>query len=291
MADIASPESGDLDLGEGSFELKPSPFADDPEYASEEDDETPPEDDEGEIPEEEGEEGDPEAELSEEELDAILATLESEAEEEEEKPEASATVPHAALHKERERRKELQAQHQTLLQQSNQLMEVNKGYQDQLADIQRQLKELGIDEMVKINIEAPSQEVIDARMQAQQKADQEQLTGAIQSLRQEAMAHVDEFPAIDPKDEEQGELILGYALASVFLGADPEDAILKGMGIINKRLLSERKAANRKVVKTPGKTTSPKRAPRASSVASAVKTGNVKSLFTGIAGDMLQNRE
>jgi len=234
--------------------------------------------------EESDDEAEEESELTDEELDELLAELEEEDEEEDQVD----VVPHAALHKERERRKEVQAE---LVEQQQMLEEANstvKEYKDALEDIKAQLKELDLEDVV--NIRAPKEvpeEVLELRQQQAAERQQQQVVELVNDLRSEAVQHIEEFPQIDGNDPEQAELILGFAMASTMLGADKEDAILKAMGILNKHLASAKKAAKRPVAR---KVTKPARAAKrrkASSTSRAIKKGDVRSVFDSYAEEMV----
>lgn len=236
--------------------------------------------------EEDSEELEDDEELIDEELEELLKELE--AAEEDTDEEAVDVVPHAALHKERERRKEVQRQMQEIQQQAQQVVLVAEEYKQALENIKAQLKENGLDDLIEIEEPAAaSPEVVEARMQKQRQQEAEQLANLVTQMREEAISHVDEFPAIDPNDSDTGELILGYTLANVLLGEDMEAALLKAMGIVNSKILAERKAVQRKTVTKPVRKTSRKRAAPPQR-RRQLENGDISGFFKSVASDMLQ---
>jgi len=229
----------------------------------------------------------PELETDDEELsDEDAEELEEEPSDDEEEDEVVAdTVPHAALHKERERRKETQIE---LHEQQAQLVEANNSidsYRKSLADIKLQLKELGLDD--EIDVKEPrevSEEVLEVRREKEATRQQEQVTTLVTDLREEAALHLEEFPQIDGSDSEQAELILGFAMASTMLGAEKEDAILKAMGILNKHLGNAKKSARRAPPRRQAASATRK---ASSTTRTAITKGNVQGIFDSYADDMM----
>ena len=262
-------------------------------------DEAPEEEPEDEAELEAEPEGDEDAEdFTDEEVESLLEELESlesdDSEETVEEPQEDSksevdTVPHAALHKERERRKEVQAvlaQTQNLV---NEQANMAKQYKDAFDDLESQLEELGVKDMVTVKKpESMSPEVMQLRAQQEEQQEMAQFANTVQQVRSEALGHIDEFSAISKDDPEQGELLVGYAISAMMLGADMEEAVLKGMGILNKHLIAERKHATRKTVKrTPAAPRTPRKR-QASSVSKAMKDGNMRGVFDGIADSFMQ---
>jgi len=275
-----------------------SPFYDEMAGKAEETDEadeTSTEEEEKETSEEEESETESEEtdeDLSDEELDELIDELLKDEDEDSEDSEDTddeddtpKTVPHEALHKERMRRKELQAvleQQQLMAQEAYQQA---NSYKQVLDKVMEQLDELGVKDFVKVEMpEEVSPEKLAAQQKQMEEQQQQQVMETITTLRQEAMLHIDEFPAIDPENSEQGELVLGYALAAVALGKDPEEAILHGMTILNQHLANAKKMAVRKASSKPKKKTPAKKKARRTSPEGG------GSLFDRMAENMLENR-
>jgi len=224
-----------------------------------------------------------EGELSDEEIDDLLDELEDDTDEE-----PADVVPHAALHKERERRKAMQIdlnEQQTIAQEANDSVEK---YRSTLSDVKRQLKELGLDDTIEIDEpESVSPEVLEMRREKTAIKQQEQVTTLVTDLREEAAAHLSEFPQIDGADSEQAELILGFAMASTMLGADKEDSVLKAMTILNKHLGSAKKAVRRKPAPARRAAPTGRSGNKRTQTRSAIKKGDVRGVFKNYASDML----
>jgi len=266
-----------------------SPFAGDSEEVIEEpenqeeiddgeeiiDEEEPEEGDEEEFDEDEEEElDDEEDELSDEEIDELL-------------DDPVDTVPHAALHKERERRKATQAElleQKSLLDQSTRSM---SEYKEVLDDIERQLKEYDLDDTIKIR---RPHEATDAELKAQQQLEtqkqQEQLGTLVGDMREEAAAHLEEFPQLNGEDSEQAELIIGFALANTLIGGNMEDSVIKAMSILNSNIVSAKKSVKRPVRRVKSKTPT-QRKRTASTTGSQIKKGNVRGIFDSYAEDII----
>lgn len=250
-----------------------------------------------EVEEEEVEEEEVEEELSDDELeespddsdedepeDEDDSEDENEPEDDgEEEVEEVQTVPHAALHKERERRKEVQSH----LQEANTyLQELSKSvvdYEQQLSGIKKQLKELDLEDIV--DVKEPTgttKELLDQRAAKEAQRQEQIALNTVMELKQEAALHLDEFPMIDGNDPEQAELVLGFAYAASMMGGDKEEAVMKAMGILNKHLAGAKKSAIRGNPAPRRKTASSKVASKPKTnnrVQQAIKSGNVKNVF------------
>jgi len=242
-----------------------------------------------EIDEEEMEEPvDDEQDIDDEELDdEELEELLDDDDDEEDADEVQ-TVPHAALHKERERRKEIQAALQASTQREQELNAAIESYEGTIANIEKQLKELDLDDVIKLDRpQALSPEMLEMKAKQQQIEQQQQLENATASLRQEAAGLLNEYPMIDGNSAEQAEVIITNALASIMLGADPEDALHHSMKVMNDSLSSVKKAAIRK--RKPVKKASSQRSVKRKAPARRKPTaGNVSGVFNDIAGNHLQ---
>jgi len=224
-----------------------------------------------------------EEELSDEEIDDLLDELEDDADEE-----PADVVPHAALHKERERRKAMQIdlnEQQTIAQEANDSVEK---YRSTLSDVKRQLKELGLDDTIEIDEpESVSPEVLEMRREKAAIKQQEQVTTLVTELREEAAAHLSEFPQIDGASSELAQVILGAAWSSTMLGADKEESVLNIMTILNKHLGLAKKAVRRKPAPARRAAPTGRSGNKRTQTRSAIKKGDVRGVFRNYASDML----
>jgi len=242
-------------------------------------------DDEFDEDDDEGEEYDDEDddELSDEEIDDLLAELDDEDDAADGNVD---TVPHAALHKEREKRKEMQA---ALAQQQVMAQEVEaqaEAYADTIASIKKQLKELDLDGVV--DIEEPKKKsekeiAYEQQMQAQQQ--QEAITRSVAEIKQEAAAMLPEFPLIDGQSKEHEEIVLGLSIAAMFFGSDPEDAAESAMKTLNGALSAKEKARILKRQPVKRATRASRSVKRKSRPSPRVKAGNTKAFFDQMAND------
>jgi len=266
--------------------LDASPFAEEiiDESVDDIEQEIPDEQDE-ELDDEQEEQEEDDEELGDDDLDELLEELDDGEDDEE----PTDLVPHAALHKERERRKAMQIElneQQTLVQEAND--SVDK-YRTAISDIKRQLKDMGLDDTIEIDEpESVSPEVLEMRREKAAAKQQQQVTELVSDLREEASSHLAEFPQIDGSDSEQAELVLGFAMANTMLGADKEESVLKAMTILNKHLGSAKKAVRRKPA--PARRTAPTGRSgnnRSAQTKRSIKKGDVRGVFKNYASDML----
>jgi len=268
------------------FEDTDEPILDEPveEGLEESDDEFPDDDDDAESYEEyEDDEDSDDDELDDEESDDDLEELLEEIEEED----VVDTVPHAALHKERERRKEVQ---QTLAGVTAELGERDElvgKYKESLDSLKKQLKDLDLLDVV--NIDEPKgldPEVAKIKAAQQQQEQQEQVMRSVADVRSEAADVISEYPMVDGDSPEQAEIVVGLALANIAFGMEQEDAVHHAMKLLNGSLAVKKKAAIRTGKPTPvrkRKRVQPKR----SRSQAKVSSGNVSDFFSKMAEDRL----
>jgi len=178
--------------------------------------------------------------ITDEDIEAALDELE-EPEDDEVK-----TVPHAALHKERMKRKELQAQAGEFQAKEQQLTSEIEQYKETLSDIKKQLKEFGMEDS--IDFKAPedvSPEVLAVRQEKAQRQAEEQMQSVINDISTEAADYLPEYPMIDGNSKEQAELIIGLSLSAHMLGADKEESIEHAMKLVSGILAEKKKTALR----------------------------------------------
>jgi hypothetical protein len=219
---------------------------------------------------------------------------EDDEDEEAEDEEVVDTVPHAALHKERERRKATQALLEEQKSEANIVADSLEGYKESLSALSAQIKELGLEDILKVDTpEEVSSEVLELRQQKAEQARTEQVTSAVAEMREEASMHLSEFSALDGEDTEQAELILGFAMASTMMGTPMEDAVVNAMSLLNKKLTNAKKSA-RRGTKAPRKAqaskTSQKRrgaSSTKSAMAKARKTGDLTNFFDSYTNDIV----
>ena len=256
--------------------------ADEEEYDDEEFDEED-NDDESEFDEDNEEQRLDDDELSDEEIDELLDSLD----EEDDADEQPDTVPHAALHKERERRKELQQNLTVAGGELNDANELVEKYESSLDDIKKQLKDLDLLDVV--NISEPKRldpEVAKVRAEQKQQEQQDMVLRSVNDVRAEAADVIDEYPLINGESAEQAEIVVGLALANMAFGMEQEDAVHHAMKLLNGSLVVTRKTAVRQqkpVARRSNKARVQKRRQRQS--APRVEKGNVSSFFNKMADD------
>ena len=239
-------------------------------------------DDESEFEDDEEQELDDD-ELSDEEIDELLDSLDEE-DDAEQQPD---TVPHAALHKERERRKELQQSLTVAGGELNDANELVEKYESSLDDIKKQLKDLDLLDVV--NISEPKRldpEVAKVRAEQKQQEQQDMVLRSVNDVRAEAADVIGEYPLINGESAEQAEIVVGLALANMAFGMEQEDAVHHAMDLLNGSLAVKRKAAVRQqkpVSRKTNKARVQKRRQRQS--APRVEKGNVSSFFNKMADD------
>lgn len=284
-------------------ELEPSPFAGDPvldqngeEVVSDsvDDNEGDLDDNPDNLNDEGNDEGDDEneddeGELSDDDVDDLLDDLDDDdGEDEDDDDDKVDTVPHAALHKERKRRQEVQGELVTAQNLVTEAEATIANFKTVFDEVQKQIKELGLESTIKVKApEEASGELLEVRREQAAKKQQEQVTDLIGTLQEEASLHLEEFPQINGKDSEQAELILGFAMASTMLGGEPEESVLKAMRILNTHLTAAKKSGRRP---SPSRKTPPRRGAKrkaASTTGSAIKKGDVKGAFQNMASDMM----
>ena len=256
--------------------LEDSPELEDEELEGEEledDDEF--EDDE-EFDEEELEDDD---DLSDEDIEELLNSLDDD---DDGQPDV---VPHAALHKERERRKEVQ---QNLSQIDGQLSEANElvgKYEASLESVKAQLKELDLLDVVKLD--EPKRldpEVLQVRQAQAQQEQQNMIMKSVSDIRDEAAGFVDEYPLIDGDDAGVAEIVVGLSLANMAFGMEQEESVHHAMQLLNGSLSKGYKSSVRKARPAPRRSAKASvRKRQAPSV--KVEKGNVSGFFKQMADD------
>ena len=243
-----------------------------------------------EIDEEEMEEPvDDEQDIDDEELDdEELEELLDEEDDDEEEADEVQTVPHAALHKEREKRKEIQSQLQEASSENQQLNDTISKYQEAIDSIEKQLKELDLDDVIKVeHPEKLSKEMLELKAQKQLQEQQEQINNLVEDVRSEAADILPEYSMIDGNDPVQAEIVLSNAFAAMTFGMELEEAVHHAMKLLNDSLTVKKKqlARSTKPVKRERSQRSVKRKAPARRKPTA---GNVSSVFNDIAGNHLQ---
>jgi len=276
------------------LEAAASPFADDPEVlgaeiedegqeqeAIEPEDEIEQEDDfEGEEDGFDEEPSDDDKELSDEEIEELLNDLDDDGEAEEE----VRTVPHAALHKERERRKEaqqyIQAQHQEIAGFQGKLKE----FEDSFASVEKQLAELGLEDVVKLEKPQPDDPELAAyKAQQAQQANEQEVLKTVGDIREEASNMLQEYPMVSGESPEHEEIVLGLSLAAMYFGSDAEEATTRAMETLNKALAAKSKADLRQRKPARKKVASSRSVKRQGKKPIKVSAGNVKGVFDAMA--------
>jgi len=259
---------------------QPSPFEGEEEVIQDFDEEYEPE--EGELPadddydEYEDEDDDTlDEESDEEDYDDEDDELEDE---QDDKPDL---VPHAALHKERLRRKELQQVISQSQMQAKSMEDDITEYRKSLMSIRNQVKELGLEDA--IDIDEPDQvsdEVREMRQQKETAQLQEQLGSTVDEIRNEAANYLTEYPSIDGDSPEVAEMVVAMALANhTFNGMELEDAVEHSMKLVSTMTTAQVKNAVRR--KSP---TIRKKVVRAKQTKPKAKSGSV---FDNMAGQLL----
>jgi len=177
--------------------------------------------------------------LSDEDLDDIIDEVIGDEQE-------IQTVPHAALHQERMKRKELQNSINEFHANEAQMQDTIQGYEQTIADIQEKLKEYGLEDEIKLD--SPKNvdpEVLEMRQQKQHHAMEAQMTDTIDSLQGEAADYIMDYPALNGEDPAQSELIIGLALSAHILGADREDSIQHALQLVNNIVVQKTKEVRR----------------------------------------------
>jgi len=234
-----SPFESDVEEQELDTEEEGEIEEDDSEIESDEDDSDEDLEDDGE------EESDELGEATDEEIDDILDELE------ESKSAEVDTVPHAALHKERMKRKELQAEIGGYRQHDQELQSKIDEYEKSFEKIEEQLKEYGLEGSIDFNKPKDvDPEVLQMRQEKQAQATEHQMETAINELRSEASDFLGEYPMIDGASKEQEQLIIGLSLSAHILGAEKEDAVEYAMKLVSSLITQEKKAAVRKPAKS-----------------------------------------
>ena len=264
----------ELETGEEEEGLAQSMFEDESEEPEDDDDSH--EDDS----EDDDESDDEDEDLSDEEIDELLESLDADDEEEEQVQ----TVPHAALHKERARRKELQAYATQLEQTAQGEQERVKQYETALEAVEKQIKDLGLEDVVKLDKpKAVDPELAAYKAQQAEEAKQQKVMKSIGEIREEAAAFLPEYPMIKGDSPEHEEIVLGLALAATHFGSNPEDAAARAMKILNDALTAESKKAIRQRKPVQRKTTVSRSAKRQPKRNVKVEAGNTKSFFDDLA--------
>jgi len=274
-------------------EPQPSPFADEPveelqeESVEEQEDQIEEPLDEDPIDDNDEEQSEDEDDLSDDEINELLDQLEDDESEEEVEEDQIQTVPHAALHKERERRKELQQHYQAQQTALNQSQERIKTYEDSLSAVEKQIKELGLEDVVKLDKpQEADPEIVKLKAEQQKKAQEEQVAKTVGDIRQEAAGYLEEYPMVKGDSPEHEEIVLGLSLAAMYFGSEMEEATTRAMDTLNKALISQGKANVRQkkpVRATPAKASVKRRTPQRPKP----KAGDVKGFFDQMADDHL----
>lgn len=237
-----------------------------------------PSEDEAESDEDEGEEADESNEDDDEDED-----------EESDKYLEIANNLKTALHKEREKRKQLAEEAEV---QQGQLMVVNDYAEKahaQLEAIKKQLEELDLLDVVEVkmpDIDKDKVEELQKKAQEQAQKAAEETIGEIQTLTAEK---VTEYKHINPESDAQGVLLGQAIIGAINAGSSVEDAVTNSLNALNSILevyskrgqVAKKAAPKRKAVKVKSNG-----AAKAKQRQAALDTGDFSSLFQDIGREL-----
>lgn len=261
-----------------------SPFANEPDEVEEKDEAELNDDSEDDTEETDDESNEEVDDSSDDESDEESDEDESDDEADEE-DESTKTVPLAALHAERGKRKELSQQLSAIQSALAESQNKQKEYAEAFDNLVNQIEEQGLGDELKIKRPTEeSDEVKRLRAAEQQRASQEQLTAIYRDIHEQVMDALPEFSAIDSGNDVQGETLMRMILADLAVGGkDVETAVHDNMQTLNSLVAATKKTASRQAVR-PGK--KPAKGSGARRSKPAAKRGST-DFFRDLAGGML----
>jgi hypothetical protein len=168
--------------------------------------------------------------------------------------EKSKTVPLAALHAERARRKGVAEQLTQVQQALNAATQESAGYKDAFDTLVQQLRSAGLEDQV--DIKKPVEETAEVkqlRQQQQERMATEQRQQVFSEIHETVMDALPEYTSINSSNEQQGEALMQMIIADMVMnGKSVDDAVHDSMSTLNALVTATKKAASRKTV-TPGK--------------------------------------